>query len=441
MRVLFIHPNFPAQFRHITTLLGQDPRFDVVFATANPRPEWRIPGVRKIQFSPAKDAEGLPEEEAVFDHFIKVGKAANDAFHELRRGGFNPDVVVGHCGWGTLFFLQETFPKARLLTALEWTYNGPSSARVTETSAWRVNRLRAGQIQMELDTAACATIPTLWQLSQFQPHSLPPTLHIHEGVDPRYFAPADWTPAMDEAPHHETSLAKSPAFREVLGPLAERIPGLDAATELVTYVSRGFEPYRGFPEFMRALPRVLQARPGAHVALVGSDRICYGSKRTDGRTWREQMFEETQVDTARVHCLGNLPYGEYRRVLQAATAHVYLTRPFVLSWSMLEAMACGALLVASDTPPVTEVVQHGANGLLVPLTPEGVAEGVINALEQAPHLGGLRREARRTVQRDYDVAQKTPLQRRLVECLAHRWPPEEDPQLSRFVVAGRPRSV
>jgi glycosyltransferase involved in cell wall biosynthesis len=140
---------------------------------------------------------------------------------------------------------------------------------------------------------------------------------------------------------------------------------LHAGQPIVTYVARNLEPYRGFHSFMRCLPQLLQQHPDCQVLIVGGDDVSYGSKPKDAANWREKLQGEVALDPARVHFLGRIPYDSYRKVLQISAAHVYLTYPFVLSWSMLEAMASGCLVIGSATPPVQEVIRHNENGLLV----------------------------------------------------------------------------
>jgi len=182
------------------------------------------------------------------------------------------------------------------------------------------------------------------------------------------------------------------------------LPGLDLshAKEIVTYPARGLEPYRGFPQFIESIPHILKKRPNAHVVIVGRDRVCYGPKLANGQTYKKMMTEKINLDPDRVHFVDPLPYGQYLEVLQASTVHVYLTVPFVLSWSLLEAMSCGCLVVASDTPPVKEVIQDGVNGVLVNFfDSKKIAEKVAACLEYPSFMETIKTKARQTIQNRY----------------------------------------
>jgi glycosyltransferase involved in cell wall biosynthesis len=184
---------------------------------------------------------------------------------------------------------------------------------------------------------------------------------------------------------------------------------LSEVDELVTYVARGMEPYRGFPQFMEAVALIQQQRPNCHVVVVGADRIAYGRPLPEGKTYKQLMLEKLPLDLSRLHFTGLLPYPEYLQVLQASSVHVYLTRPFVLSWSMLEAMATGCLIVASRTPPVMEIIEEGSNGLLVNFfSPEEIAVRVGEVLDSPNDLASMRAKARETIQERYDLAQLLP---------------------------------
>ena len=205
----------------------------------------------------------------------------------------------------------------------------------------------------------------------------------------------------------DTALVQPNPAATLTAPAADgTLVSLQAGDEIVTYVARNLEPYRGFPSFMRSLPKVLGARPQARILIVGGDEVSYGTAPGDGRTWRQQLLGELQgsLDLSRVHFLGRVPYPLFLKVLQVSAAHVYLTYPFVLSWSMLEAMAAGCLVIGSRTAPVEEVIRDGENGLLVDFfKPEELAGKVIAALEAPGDFAAVRRNARQTVIEKYDL--------------------------------------
>ena len=181
---------------------------------------------------------------------------------------------------------------------------------------------------------------------------------------------------------------------------------LHAGDEVVTYVAPNLEPYRGFPSFLRSLPAILAARPAARVVIIGGDEISYGARLPEGHTWRQRLLDElgAGLDRSRVHFLGKVPHRTFLKVLQVSRVHVYLTYPFVLSWSMLEAMAAGCLVVGSRTAPVEEVIRDGENGVLVDFfSPAEIAARVIAGLAEPGAFEALRERARQTVVERYDL--------------------------------------
>jgi glycosyltransferase involved in cell wall biosynthesis len=403
VNVLFLHNNYPGQFRHLAPALGRQPGNRVVFGTqrldAHP-----LGGVARAYYEPSR--EPTPDGHGYVrstEQSVLVAQAVVRMADRLRRQGFSPDVVVAHSGWGPGLFVKEVFPEAKLLTWIEWYYRtrGANLDYLPEETADVDTALRVhtGNSSFLLDLAECdwAVTPTEYQRNQLPSMFQRRLTVLHEGVDTAYFTPA-------ERPSPGLSL-----------PALELPPG----TELVTYATRGMEPYRGFPQFMRSVAVLLRRRPGVHVAIAGEDRIAYGNKLPAGDTWKQRMLAEVDVDPARMHFVGPLPYLQYRDLLRASTVHVYLTIPFVLSWSMLEAMACGCLLVASATPPVEEVVEHGRNGLLVDFFDhEALAAQVLEVLQHPDRYSALRAAARRTIVERYDLGLLLPRQIALVADLA-----------------------
>lgn len=407
MRILFIHPNFPAQFRHLATHFAADTANEVVFACTHIRPEWNLPNVRKVQFGtkfvPPKEGHRLA---GYYEQAVAQGEAGYVLCRKLAASGFVPDVVVGHSGWGATMFVRDALPDVPFVGYFEWFYNARSADMTFDPDdrpgeAQLLNlRTRNAVILNDLESCTLGMVPTLWQARQF-PKTYRKRLTVrHDGVDTRFFAPLgreEWKKGLV-------------------------LPGLDLSgvREIVTYATRGMEPYRGFPQFMQSLPVVLERRPRAHVIIVGEDRVCYGKSPAQGGTWKEAMLEYLRGAVPaealeRVHFTGSLPYGQYRAVLQHSLAHVYLTRPFVLSWSMLEAMSCGVPLIASGTDPVREVVTHGENGVLVDFfSPQAIADAVCQALADPAAMMPLRRKARQDILQRYSLERLLPGHARLV---------------------------
>jgi glycosyltransferase involved in cell wall biosynthesis len=179
------------------------------------------------------------------------------------------------------------------------------------------------------------------------------------------------------------------------------------------------EPYRGFPQFIESLPHILKADKDCHVVIVASERVCYGRPLPEGKSYKDMMLEKVPLDLSRVHFVGTLPYGEYKKVLQASSVHIYLTRPFVLSWSFLEAMACGCVIVASDTEPVREVIRDGVNGILTNFfSPKEIANKVVGALTYPSIIEEVKKKARETIERGYALKDLLPRHLKIIEQLA-----------------------
>jgi glycosyltransferase involved in cell wall biosynthesis len=197
--------------------------------------------------------------------------------------------------------------------------------------------------------------------------------------------------------------------------------------EVITFVARNLEPYRGFHILMRALPEIQRRRPKCHVLIAGGDGTSYGYPAMPGTTYRETMLRELKgkLDLARIHFLGQIPYQSYLNLLQVSSAHIYLSYPFVLSWSFIEAMAAGCLLIGSATPPVLEVLQDRVNGLAVDFFAQGnIAELVDEAFDHPHRMQALRAAARKTAVEEFDLTtRQLPLWKALIDdVVAFRYP-------------------
>ena len=258
-------------------------------------------------------------------------------------------------------------------------------------------RTKNAPILIDLYTCDRGFSPTHWQKAQFPPEFHNKISVLHDGVDTEYFKP-------------------KPGAKLVL-------PNLDLSgvDEIVTYVGRGMEPYRGFPQFIESIAYIQERRPNCHVVIVGSDRVCYGKALPNGVTYKDFMLEKVPLDLSRVHFTGSLPYGQYLQVIQASSVHVYLTRPFVLSWSMIEAMSTGCLVLGSDTAPVREVIEDGKNGLLVDFfSPQKIADRVDEVFNHPTRMLELRENARKTALERYALANLLPQHLQLIKDVASK---------------------
>ncbi|WP_207062719.1 glycosyltransferase family 4 protein [Motiliproteus sp. SC1-56] len=390
-RYLFVHQNFPGQFPHIARALAE--RGDEVMAlgeTGNvsrrPSPHPRI----KTVGYPAPEGAGSHTHQYLrgLEAHVRRGQTVLRACLSLKRQGFQPDVVIAHPGWGEALFLKEAWPQARHIHYLEFYYQ-TQGADVGFDPAFpdslddrcRV-RIKNATQQLSFEAADAAISPTAWQKSRFPP-SWQHKIHLcHDGIDTARIRP-------DEK-----------AQVQVGGQTLTR------EQEVVTFVARNLEPYRGFHTFMQAVPLILEQRPQAHILIVGGDGVSYGKPPADAASYREQYVAAwgNSVDHSRVHFLGHLPYADYLRVLQISALHVYLTYPFVLSWSMLEAMSAGCLVLGSDTKPVREVIRDGDNGFLTDFfDAQALASRAASLLANRQALTPIRAAARETACTTYDL--------------------------------------
>jgi glycosyltransferase involved in cell wall biosynthesis len=317
------------------------------------------------------------------------GEAVANVVRSMQASGWVPDVVLGHTGWGEMLYLRQAAPGARLLGFCELYYQSeggdvgfdpefPTSSEVAEKLQTRNMHLASSLLSCDVGIT-----PTEWQASCFAPALRERLRVIHDGIDTERLVPdaSAWI-----------SLSR------------DRLR-LKAGDEVVTFINRNLEPMRGYHQFMRALPRILAERPNAHVVIVGGDGVSYGVQHFSGKSYKNIYLNEVrdQLDLSRVHFVNRVPYPVLLSLLRVSAAHVYLTAPFVLSWSMLEAMSLGALVIGSDTAPVREVIEHGRNGLLVDFfNPKHLAQTVCDVLAEPQRYAHLRLAARQTVVERYD---------------------------------------
>ena len=353
MRILFIHQNFPGQFKLLANHLAQQKGFEILgmgdTANLETKPRTAIFPVLGYPCRPRSKSQGH-HYLASFQMAIRRGQDVVRACLQLRAKGFVPDLIIGHPAWGELLFIKDVFPEARLIAYFEFFYQAVGAdvgfdpefpSKADDRYKLRIRNSTQLHALAECDAGIS---PTLWQRSTYSVREQARIRVIHEGIDLETACP---DPAA--------------AFRLANGRLLTR------KDKLITFVSRQLEPYRGFHVFMRALPELQRRLPDAQFVIVGGDGVSYGaSPQPPYASYREKLLAEvgSRIDTNRSHFVGRLPYADYLRLLQISSLHVYLTYPFVLSWSMLEAMACGAPVLGSATPPVKEVIRDGENGYL-----------------------------------------------------------------------------
>ena len=389
MKILFVHQNFPGQFLYIAPELkkrGHDclALTDFVNNRASEIPVLKYKhDAQKIDPAATRLGRNYIQ---MSDRGVTVARAC---LHLRESQGYVPDVIFGHSGWGETLFLKEVWPEAKLLIYAEFYYKGrgadvgfdPEFSKPTFDQVM-IAQGRAGHLGQALLHADAGLSPTEWQASTY-PAPLRRMIEvIHDGVN---------TDLMKPDPDATFALPNGQTLK----------PG----DEVLTFVNRNLEPYRGYHIFMRALPEVLAARPNAQVVIVGGDEVSYGNAPKDAKGWKELILAEVQdrLDMTRVHFMGKVPYEAFTALMQISRAHAYLTYPFVLSWSMIEAMSAGAHVVGSRVAPVQEVITDGFNGTLVDfLDVAGWSAKLTEALAEPAKFMALRRAARQTALDRYD---------------------------------------
>ena len=380
MDILFVHNHFPGQFSHLARHFMAEGRHRVFAISGEGSPG--MPGVNHLRYRVSRTPpEGIHAFAARFEVEARRAEGALRAALAMREQGANPAVVYVHPGWGESLPLRDVFPAARIVVFCEFFYRA-SGADVGFDPEFPANdigrqvRLRAKNAAqlLALVDADAAISPTRWQHGLY-PNSFSDRISIvHDGID---------TGALVPGAPEQFSLPGG----EVINP----------GDEIVTFVARSLEPYRGYHVFMRSLPEIMAKRPQARVVVVGSQGVSYGAAAPEGRSWRDIYLNEVRdgVDESRIIFTGHLDYASYVALLRHSRAHVYLTYPFVLSWSMLEAMSLGCLVIGSATPPVQEVIQDGENGLLVPFFDRrALAERVVEACAEPAQYSAMRAAAR-----------------------------------------------
>lgn len=386
MKILFSHQNYPAQFGAFGSYLAQR-GWEVTFATSNQKAV--VPkGCQLIRMKPHRDpTKGVHRYAAPMEKAMINGQAFANACMNARDKGFHPDVVVAHSGWGSGTFAKAVWPDCKFVAYVEWYYRWPPLDRLSENPAQNVEDRRAEALArnaptlLDMAQADLVLCPTDFQAEQF-PECYRDSLQVlHDGV-------------------HAPTLAPDPEAR--FNPNDVELP---EDGELVTYATRGMEPHRGFPQFMRMLAELQKRRPNLHAVIGGEDRVAYGPKLPEGESWKARMLDELDLDLERVHFVGLLPRRKYTQLMQASDLHVYFTVPFVLSWSLIEAMSIACPLLVSDNQATREALTPDQNAIMldhddIPALVEN-AEKLLSDKALAKKLG---QAARHRVLERYDTS-------------------------------------
>lgn len=394
MNILFVHQNFPGQFKFLAEALAADSRNTVLAMTMRRTRERQWHGVRLVPYAVSRGTSRQIHP-WVSDLETKVirGEACFRSALALQAQGFTPDLILAHPGWGESLFLKEVWPRARLGIYCEFYYQAigadvgfdPEFAPATADLGCHL-RIKNCNNLIHFDIATAGISPTHWQASTFPEAFRSRITVIHDGID-----------TGGVAPDPNASLTLNSAIT------------LTRSDEVITFVSRNLEPYRGYHIFMRALPELLQRRPRARMLLVGGDGVSYGRRPPGNRSWKDFFIDEVRpriapADWSRVHFLGRIPYQHFVPLLQISTVHVYLTYPFVLSWSLLEAMSAGCAIVASDTAPLREAIVPGETGELVGFFDQpGLVGAISDLLDNPEHRTRLGAKARAFARSTYDL--------------------------------------
>lgn len=383
MNILFLHRSFPAQFKNIAFELAKE--HNVIFITNSEN--FEIAGIKKVLYKPEfKNLTNFLPYLQTYELAVAHGKAAAETAIKLKQEGFVPDIIYGHSGWGPTLFMKDIFPDTPLICYFEW-FQNPEGADTgfggTVINEHQRAGLKCANTPVLLDLYSCdgGISPTNWQKSQFPNEFQSKIQVIHDGVDVDFYKPDN----------------QAKFF------VKDKNLTFSVCDEVITYATRGMEPYRGFPQFMEAVEKLQKKRPNAHFVIAGEDKVFYRGKLEKG-TYKELMLNKLDIDLSRIHFVGGLSYVDYAKLLQISSVHVYLTVPYVLSWSVLDAMASKCCIVSSNTPPVTEVIKDNYNGLLAEFYDiEGIVKKIEYALDNQDEMQKIRQNARKTIIDNYSL--------------------------------------
>jgi len=422
-KILFLHQNFPGQFKHLAPELARLKKYDVFSLSLQSDKSSKLEDLNKIfknvthyKYSITK-GNGKDTNKLALEFETKMIRASAVLKRalELKEEGFEPDLMIIHPGWGEGFLLKEVWPSSKIINYFEFYYNTKDS----DVDFDLIDEQRP-EYDIELRTklvarnapflSACNQSDLMISPTKFQKSTAPIEYQnkikvIHDGIDTKSISPN-----------------KDPYINLFSEGFSQEKIKLTRSDKIIAFVNRNLEPYRGYHIFMKSLPEVLKKHPDAYILIVGGSGVSYGATPKNDQSFKDYYFNQIKDDLPknhRVKFLGFVDYTILLSILDIASVHVYLTYPFVLSWSMLESMSLGGLIIGSKTPPVEEVIINNKNGLLVDFFDyKSISKKIIDILDNPDGYNRIRREARKTIISKYDLYSKClPAQLKLIEGL------------------------
>ena len=380
MKLLLVHQNFPGQFRDLGPALC-DRGHEIKAIGSSQR--LTDPRIEVLRYEHKLENSGTHPHSLEVDEWIHRSEKVADIAMVLKKRGWAPDVMLAHPGWGEALLLKQVFPSTPLVIWPElWLrpeHLGIDPAGMN-VGQMQYLRIKDWLIDGAMADSTLAVLPTRYQASTFPQRWQSKIAVVHEGVP--------------------EAMLQLPRLQQLT--ISENII-LTPDIPVVTFISRNLEPMRGFPTFMRALPNLIANHPTVHVVIVGGDEVSYSSAPGDGRSWRDHLLEELgdRIDRQRVHLFGRMPHEQLQKLYRRSDLHVYLSKPFVLSWSLLELMACGTPVLAEANSMMEELIQPGINGALWHGQPESLAKAILTLLETPERLKKWGEQARKQLQPTY----------------------------------------
>lgn len=389
MHILFVHQNFPAQFGHIARYLIREYGYQCSFVTQ--KPPGVVEGIRVISYKPVGGATKHNHYcTRTFENAVAHTHGVFEACKNER--GLKPDLIVGHSGFGSTLFLPELFG-CPILNYFEYYYRPHGSDLdfrkefLPQPMDFLRSYCRNAMILLDLQNCTAGYCPTPWQRTRFPEEYAPKLDVIFDGVD-------------TDTWHRQLVVSRTVTHQPI-----------PSNTRIVTYVSRGFETMRGFDVFMKVAKRIYQQMPNVLFVVVGSDRVAYGGdlRYIEEKSYRAHVLKQDQYDESKFLFTGRLPPSELAHLFSMSDLHIYLTVPFVLSWSLFDALACGCTVVASDTEPVRNLITHEQTGLLADFHDvEGLANQALRVLRDPPAFRRLGEAGMALIEEKYTLKKCLP---------------------------------